>query len=163
MDGSKYSQGGNGVWAPHSCTRPGSAAAPCIFPIVEGRGGGCVESGPYVGYMANLSSVDTWFDYPNVVPGPFLGYQPRCIRRDILPEYTQTYATEAHLLDLYTNTTLNSIGPWQDKLQSGTGQHSVGHFAYGGDPGGDVSYFSYDMILDGPNSRSGIRGFKKDY
>ncbi|KAH8887984.1 putative tyrosinase [Thozetella sp. PMI_491] len=138
MDGSQYSQGGNGVWAPHNCTRPGSLLAPCISPVVEGRGGGCVESGPYVGYQANISSVDTWFDYPNVVAGPFLGYQPRCIRRDILPEYTQKLATDDHLLVLYTNSSLNTIGPWQDALQAGTGLHGVGHFTFGGDPGGDI-------------------------
>ncbi|KAH8655364.1 putative tyrosinase [Xylariales sp. PMI_506] len=138
MDGSPYSQGGNGVWAPHNCTRPGSLLLPCIAPVVEGRGGGCVETGPYVGYQANLSSVDCWFDYPNVLPGPFLGYQPRCIRRDITPELTSAWATDDHLLSMYTNETLDTIGPWQDTLQAATGLHSIGHFTYGGDPGGDV-------------------------
>ncbi|KAH8892164.1 putative tyrosinase [Thozetella sp. PMI_491] len=138
MDGSPYSQGGNGVWRPHNCTRPGNINAPCISPVVEGRGGGCVETGPYVGYQANLSSVDTWFDYPNVVAGPLLSYQPRCIQRDILPEYTAKWQTDDHLLALYTNSSLNTIGPWQAALQSGTGLHSVGHFSYGGNPGGDV-------------------------
>ncbi|KAH6654217.1 hypothetical protein BKA67DRAFT_564442 [Truncatella angustata] len=138
LDGSQYSQGGNGIWAPHNCTRPGSLYAPCISPVVEGRGGGCVETGPYVGVEANISSVDTWFDYPNVVAGPFLGYQPRCMRRDILPEFTVKWATDAHLLDLLTNSSYNTIGPFQDRLQAGTGLHSVGHFTYGGDPGGDI-------------------------
>jgi tyrosinase len=120
--------------------------APCISPVVEGRGGGCVETGPYVGYLANLSSVDTWFDYPNVVPGEFLGYQPRCIRRDILPEFSQKWSTEAHLLLLYTNSSLDTIGPWQDALQAGTGLHSVGHFIFGGDPGGDVSLPAFPSL-----------------
>ncbi|KAH7037046.1 uncharacterized protein B0I36DRAFT_313204 [Microdochium trichocladiopsis] len=138
MDGSAYSQGGNGVWEPHVCTRPGNINAPCISPVVEGRGGGCVASGPYVKYKANLSSVDVWFNYPNIKSGPLMSYAPRCMRRDILPEYTQARATEQHLLNYFTNSTLGNLEAWQAELQGGTGLHSVGHFSFGGDPGGDI-------------------------
>ncbi|KXJ93661.1 hypothetical protein Micbo1qcDRAFT_220302 [Microdochium bolleyi] len=142
FDGSPLSQGGNGEWAPHDCTRPGNLAAPCISPVVEGRGGGCVTSGPYAGYQANLSTVELWFNYPNEVGpgGPWMGYQPRCMRRDILPEYTQKWAREPRLLELFntTGTPLGHIAEWQLALQGGTQQHAVGHFTYGGDPGGDI-------------------------
>ncbi|KAH8592146.1 hypothetical protein B0O99DRAFT_654051 [Bisporella sp. PMI_857] len=138
MDGSKYSQGGNGVWAPHNCTRPGSLFAPCIAPVVEGRGGGCVETGPYVGIEANLSAVDTWFNYPNEPAGPFLGYQPRCIKRDISPELSARTQTDAALFNQLTNSSFNDVYAWQENLQSGTGLHSAGHFVFGGNPGGDI-------------------------
>lgn len=137
MDGSPLSQGGNGDWAPHNCTRS-NAQSPCRSPVVEGRGGGCVTTGPYANRQANISSVQCSFDFPNVEPGPFLGYSPRCIRRDIMPEYTRLLATEEHLLELLTSGNLSTIGAWQDALQSPTGLHGVGHYTYGGDPGGDV-------------------------
>ncbi|KAJ1323862.1 tyrosinase [Microdochium nivale] len=142
FDGSDLSQGGNGEWAPHECTRPGSIAAPCISPVIEGRGGGCVTNGPYAGYQANLSTVELWFNYPNeITGGEWLSYQPRCMRRDILPEYTRRWARESRLLELF-NTTDNQelahIEGWQLALQGGTQQHAVGHFTYGGDPGGDI-------------------------
>ncbi|KAH7024820.1 uncharacterized protein B0I36DRAFT_366729 [Microdochium trichocladiopsis] len=143
FDGSPLSQGGNGEWAPHDCSRPGSITAACISPVVEGRGGGCVTSGPYVGYQANLSTVELWFNYPNEVGpgGPWMGYQPRCMRRDIMPEYTQKWARETRLLELFNTTNgspLGHIAEWQLALQGGTQQHPVGHFTYGGDPGGDI-------------------------
>ncbi|KAJ1336158.1 tyrosinase [Microdochium nivale] len=138
MDGSPLSQGGNGDWVPHACTRPGTLDAPCLSPVVEGRGGGCVTTGPYAGYQANLSSVEVWFDYPNIVSGPWMGYQPRCIRRDIMPELTRQWAREPALLELFTDSSLGHLAEWQIALQGQNQQHGIGHFTYGGDPGGDI-------------------------
>jgi tyrosinase len=138
MDGSPYSQGGNGVWKPHNCTRPSRPDSRCLTPVVEGRGGGCVETGPYVGIEANLSTVDSWFNWPNEKAGPWLGYQPRCMSRDISPELTSVEAGDEHLLDLLTNPAFDTIGAFQGRFQAGGGLHAQGHFTYSGNPGGDV-------------------------
>ncbi|KAK9421276.1 putative Heterokaryon incompatibility domain-containing protein [Seiridium unicorne] len=42
------------------------------------------------------------------------------------------------LLDVFTDTSYSTVGPLQDRLQVGAGLHSVGHFTYGGEPGGDI-------------------------
>ncbi|KAL3422023.1 FAD binding domain containing protein [Phlyctema vagabunda] len=44
FDGSAYSMGGNGVFAPHNCTNALPNNLNCIPP---GVGGGCVETGPF--------------------------------------------------------------------------------------------------------------------
>lgn len=138
MDGSPYSQGGNGVWKPHNCKRAPVEGSRCLTPVVEGRGGGCVETGPYVGIEANISSVDNWFNWPNEKKGPWMGYQPRCMSRDISPELTRAQAGDEHLLSLLTSPALDTIGPWQAAFQVDTGLHAQGHFSYSGNPGGDV-------------------------
>lgn len=134
FDGSELSQGGNGEWAPHSCTRRVPEAA-CITEVVQGRGGGCVKTGPYKDMIVNMTAVDLWFDNTGNGKGPKLGYNPRCLRRDISPEYAAKFQTEQNLVDLLTKN--NDIGSFQDAFQGGINLHGVGHFAVGGDPGGD--------------------------
>lgn len=152
MDGSRYSQGGNGVYAAHNCTPALISGLNCIPPA---GGGGCVETGPYAGYAANLSSSAPTLRAEGVAAGTtWLGYQPRCIRRDISAWVTSRWSTDDNSVDLLANGTYQSgpglaagIAPFQDHLQGGTaedfaagyfGLHSAGHFAFGGDPGGDV-------------------------
>ncbi|KAH8681383.1 tyrosinase [Xylariales sp. PMI_506] len=140
LDGSKYSQGGNGVYEAHNCTEALPTGLNCIPP---GVGGGCVETGPYVGFLANISATAPSLEIPELVPGPFLGYQPRCIRRDISPWVTSNWSTDAQSYDLLTNPLYQvGIGPFQDHLQGDFdigfyGLHSAGHYTMGGDPGGD--------------------------
>ncbi|ORY68344.1 uncharacterized protein BCR38DRAFT_130468 [Pseudomassariella vexata] len=145
MNGDQYSQGGNGIWAPHNCTSPVPGCEYCI-PVVEGRGGGCVETGPYVGRMCNISATSPSLVAPDApVAGTKLSYAPRCIRRDISPNITATFSTDAKHLDLLTNPLYqDSIGPYQDRLQGkpfdqcDPGQHGAGYFTWAADPGGDV-------------------------
>jgi tyrosinase len=107
--------------------------------------GGCVETGPYAGIMANISaSAPTW---PTVVAGVPLSYGPRCIRRDISVELSKKWATDDHAVDLLTNPLYQTgISDFQDRLQyTGNdtvgwyGLHQYGHFSLAGDPSGDVS------------------------
>ncbi|KAH8896868.1 Di-copper centre-containing protein [Thozetella sp. PMI_491] len=155
FDGSPYSQGGNGIWAPHNCTRPAPEGPYCI-PVVQGRGGGCVQTGPYAGIPTNISATGPSLVAPDApIPGPFLGYQPRCIRRDISVDLSQRFGNEAHTFYILTAPIFqgSSIGPFQAYFEGGSwtypqgtipgadwdiGQHGTGHFTFAGDPGGDI-------------------------
>lgn len=134
FDGSELSQGGNGIWAPHNCTRI-KPFLPCLAPVVEGRGGGCVEAGPYAGIVQNVSAIDVWFNAPNEPVGKPLSYQPRCMKRDISPEIAVTNNDDsvARVIDNSPD-----IATFQRLLQTGDGPHGNGHFTFGGNPGGDI-------------------------
>jgi len=117
--------------------------------VVEGRGGGCVNSGPYVGYMANVSATQPALRAPDAPVGDtvnILRYEPRCFRRDISPEVSAKFATDEESYDLLINPAYQtSIGTFQDRLEGlplslgYMGLHGAGHYTIGGDPGGDVS------------------------
>ncbi|KAF7514939.1 hypothetical protein G7054_g14876 [Neopestalotiopsis clavispora] len=140
FDGSEYSQGGNGVYAEHNCTDALGTGLNCI---PAGEGGGCVETGPYAGIMANISATAPTLRAANVTAGTFLGYQPRCIRRDVSPWVSSQWSTDEQSFDLLTNPLYQTdIGAFQDRLQGDFdigfyGLHSAGHYTIGGDPGGD--------------------------
>lgn len=157
LDGSPTSQGGNGVWSPHNCTRPQPAGNYCT-PVIEGEGGGCVTSGPYAGITTNLAAMAPALVAPDApVAGsvPALGYMPRCIRRDVSVDLSRRFAGEEKLLRLLTHPMFqdDKIGPFQryfeggsftypegaaDKMVEDIGLHAAGHFVFAGDPGGDV-------------------------
>lgn len=91
MDGSALSQGGNGAFAAHNCSR--IADSVCIPP---GQGGGCVESGPYGKMIANISANDPVLVLKEdpIVVGTMMSYGPRCVRRDISPWVTSQWMTD---------------------------------------------------------------------
>ena len=64
-----------------------------------------------------------------------LGYNPRCLRRDLGPYLTTRYTTTAIIACLITGA--KAIGTFQDTLQGDTGVHGSAHFTIGSDPGGD--------------------------
>ncbi|KAK6856634.1 hypothetical protein PG995_006821 [Apiospora arundinis] len=146
LDGSATSQGGNGAYAPHNCTPALISGKGCI---PAGRGGGCMETGPYAGMVANLSATGPTF--PGVTAGlPHLSYQPRCVKRDVSSWVSRQWSTDAQSVDLLTNPAYQTdIRAFQDRLQGGNmsdifitsffGVHTAGHFTWGGDPGGDVA------------------------
>ncbi|KAM0810934.1 putative Tyrosinase [Seiridium cardinale] len=140
FDGSEYSQGGNGVYTAHNCTNALSNGLNCIPP---GQGGGCVETGPYVGYNMNISATFPSLEADGVVTGPWLGYQPRCLRRDVSSWVSSQWSTDDESYDILTNPLYQTgIGAFQDHLQGDFaigyyGLHSGGHYTIGGDPGGD--------------------------
>ncbi|KAK8098833.1 tyrosinase [Apiospora kogelbergensis] len=154
LDGSPTSQGGNGAYVAHNCTPALISGRGCI---PAGHGGGCVETGPYAGMVANLSATGPTF--PGIPAGlPPLSYQPRCVRRDISPWVSRQWSTEAQSVDLLTNPAYQTdIRAFQDRLQGGNvstifnssffGVHSAGHFTWGGDPGGDVANSPSDPMF----------------
>ncbi|KAH8646666.1 tyrosinase [Xylariales sp. PMI_506] len=150
FDGSEFAQAGNGVYEAHNATIGLPSA---LLDIAPGVGGGCVETGPYAGYMANISATaPVW---PGVEAGEFLGYGPRCLRHDISVPLAQTWATDNHTVDLLTNPAYQTgIGAFQDMLQyTGTdtagyyGLHQYGHFSVNGDPSGDFFNSPNDPIF----------------
>lgn len=117
FDGSEYSQGGDGIWAPHNCTAPVPGGWYCT-PVIEGQGGGCVETGPYVNRSLNISSTAPSFESVGIpVAGVPLSYGPRCLRRDISENLTRTFSTDDHHYDLLTNVSYNTLAGYQDRLQ----------------------------------------------
>ncbi|ORY58915.1 uncharacterized protein BCR38DRAFT_400025 [Pseudomassariella vexata] len=151
FDGSQYAQGGNGVYEEHNCSIGLPSGLLCIEP---GQGGGCVETGPYAGVMANISATQPSFT--GVSPGnTSFAYEPRCIRHDISVELANKWAGDSHSVDLLSNPLYQTgIGAFQDRLQyTGNdtvgwyGLHQYGHFSVNGDPSGDVYNSPNDPIF----------------
>jgi len=88
FDGSPYSMGGNGEYIPHPglvLPPPVEGVSPTIY-LDAGFGGGCVKSGPFKNMTVNLGPIGL----PNTTAGPDggLGYNPRCLKRDVGPSCT---------------------------------------------------------------------------
>jgi len=64
-----------------------------------------------------------------------MGYNPRCVKRDLTSYLTSRYATLDKIAALVTNHT--DIGTFQDDMEAFRGVHTVGHFTISGDPGSD--------------------------
>jgi tyrosinase len=89
----------------------------------------------------NLGPVAAVFPYIHANPLPSgLGYNPRCIVRDISPYVSTRWTKDSDIYDLIVGYT--DIGSFQNRLQGNFvtgyfGVHSGGHYTSGGDPGGD--------------------------
>jgi len=95
---------------------------------------------------------------PNPSPFTGLGYNPRCLRRDINPAASRGWTKDSDVVSLITTST--SILSFQNRLQgdfpSGfLGIHTAGHFTIGGDPGGDLfaspgdpAFFLHHAMID---------------
>ena len=68
------------------------------------------------------------------------------MKRDISPDIAGNN-TDALLHDLLVNPLYDQIGPWQDTFQAGGGPHALGHFTWGGNPGGDVFVSPNDPLF----------------
>lgn len=65
------------------------------------NGGGCITSGPFVNFTANLGPVLPL--YTNVPKNPLQfgnGYNPRCLRRDIRAGYSSATTSDTNLTAL---------------------------------------------------------------
>jgi tyrosinase len=141
FDGSAYSISGNGEYRNHTGPSIPSPATPFIQ-LPAGSGGGCVTTGPFKNMTVNLGPVAPVFT--DVPPNPRpdgLGYNPRCLRRDIGVYAASIASTDANSTDLIRQNTY--IGDFQTAMQGDfaaglLGVHTAGHFWSGGDPGGDL-------------------------
>ena len=80
---------------------------------------------------------------PDIHPNPQsngLGYNPRCIVRDISSYVSTRWTKDSDIYDLIVGYT--DVGSFQSRLQGDfpngyLGIHAGGHYTIGGDPGGD--------------------------
>jgi tyrosinase len=141
FDGSDLSIGGNGVFVNHSAINIPSDALPYIQ-IPPGTGGGCIKDGPFRNMSVNLGPVSPVLKNISVNPQPDgLGYNPRCLRRDISQYAAQNWVQDQNVTDLITQSP--NISAFQTTLQGNfpvgfLGVHTGGHMFVAGDPGGDL-------------------------
>ncbi|KAH7412780.1 hypothetical protein BKA64DRAFT_337575 [Cadophora sp. MPI-SDFR-AT-0126] len=141
FDGSDTSLSGNGLYYNHTGVLI-TGAPPPFDVIPPGVGGGCVTTGPFKNMSVNLGPI--FPSISGVPPNPQqdgLGYNPRCLRRDINPHaaavtatnYTYALITDPLHSDIYWFQTV-----MQGQFPEGKwGVHTGGHYTIGGDPGGD--------------------------
>ncbi|EDU42342.1 conserved hypothetical protein [Pyrenophora tritici-repentis Pt-1C-BFP] len=139
LDGSDTSISGDGEYVPgrnFSCVpNPGR----CFVEVPPGQGGGCVASGPFKNWKMNIGPVTTLDTTVPPNPSPDgLGYNPRCIKRDI-SNRSSSETTDAKVADLIT--TSANISAFQNTLQNPSPGilrvHLGGHQTIGGDAGSD--------------------------
>ncbi|KAK7549445.1 hypothetical protein IWX46DRAFT_619545 [Phyllosticta citricarpa] len=148
FDGSDTSMGGNGVYEYHEpvctfLTLPGipSTATPYIK-VPQGTGGGCVSSGPFANFTARLGPVSPAWSNMSTNPRPDgLGYNPRCLRRDINAWISTGWTKDVDVDTLVTGAA--DILTFQNRMQGDfaagfVGVHDAGHMTINGDPGGDL-------------------------
>jgi tyrosinase len=151
--------GGNGVAGCSNQTFYGIPTndAPLIK-IPKGTGGGCVTSGPFKDWSVNLGPVftDSLCTPPNPItdftdPNAGLGYNPRCLKRDISAWTSSQWTNDDMVVKLLNSPDMKTF--WYD-MQGGDpaftefmGVHTAGHFTVGADPGSDFftspGMFSY--------------------
>jgi tyrosinase len=142
FDGSAYSISGNGEYTNHTGASIPSPALPFIK-LPPGSGGGCVTTGPFKNMTVNLGPVAPVSSDVQLNPRPDgLGYNPRCLRRDIGTYAASIASTDANSTALIKNNAY--IGDFQTVMQGEfaaglLGVHTAGHFWAGGaDSGGDI-------------------------
>lgn len=174
--------GGNGLGGDR-CTNQTfygipTQAAPQIK-IPHGKGGGCVNQGPFKNWPVNLGPV--FSDMTCTPPNPYsnfsdpaqakllgLGYNPRCLRRDISAWTSSQWTSDEMVVKLLNSKDIKTF--WYD-MQGGNpafannfmGVHTAGHFTVGGDPGSD--FFSspgdpwYVLCFVRPDAHADCRRF----
>ncbi|KAF2843002.1 Di-copper centre-containing protein [Patellaria atrata CBS 101060] len=154
LDGSATSMSGNGVYG---CGNQSSYGIPTnmdpLINIPHGSGGGCIKDGPFKDWKVNLGPVfpdltcvppNPYSDYTDPAQAPLigLGYNPRCLKRDISSWTTRQWTNDNQVAKLLLTPDIYTF--WAN-LQGGVpafvgnfmGVHTAGHFTIGGDPGGD--------------------------
>ncbi|KAK3117612.1 hypothetical protein LTR53_000840 [Teratosphaeriaceae sp. CCFEE 6253] len=143
FDGSATSISNNGGNLPgKNATYFQSAANPQVV-VPPGTGGKCVTAGPFKDMSVNLGPLVP--AYSEIPPNPSpdgLGYNPRCLRRDISTFSANLALKDGDIANLIVNNT--NVKDFQEDMEGLfnfnrplLGVHTAGHFLIGGDPGGD--------------------------
>ncbi|KAH7067131.1 hypothetical protein FB567DRAFT_256894 [Paraphoma chrysanthemicola] len=159
FDGSATSMSGDGAYVANRSNTCIPSPDACGISIPPGRGGGCVMSGPFTNWSVNLGPVAPVL--ADVSPNPAqsgLGYNPRCLRRDISTFASSGWTKDSDVASLITQSLdfLNFSTTMQGDFPNGfLGVHTGGHFTIGGDPGGDLfaspgdpAFFLHHAMID---------------
>ncbi|KAK6542127.1 hypothetical protein TWF694_007894 [Orbilia ellipsospora] len=147
FDGSDTSMSDNGAYIPQASGPVFPSPVDPTIVLPAGKGSGCVTSGPFKNLTVNVGPGIFGPQYTDVPLNPQLdglGYNPRCLRRDLGFQAARMASTDLNSTNLITGYT--DIVAFQNNMQ-GTftsggnelGVHTAGHFWVGGDPGGDFS------------------------
>lgn len=115
--------GSNGKAIPHGPVNDTALGSTRL--INPGTGGGCIESGPFANLTIHLGPVALLPAGKN----KGLDYNPRCLVRDISPEWSKN-AKPTDVVDLIGAST--NIEAFDVKLEGLDGVHAAGHFGVGG-------------------------------
>ena len=129
LDGSPYSMGSNGVVIPNRGPFNATLLNGELLTIQPGTGGGCIATGPFANVVQNLGPGGRFAFEPQPPFGPDygLGYNPRCVLRDI--SLNPDGVSPMQVVREFTEGG-DSFERYADLVEFGT--HFGGHFALGG-------------------------------
>ncbi|KAF4452131.1 hypothetical protein F53441_4968 [Fusarium austroafricanum] len=154
FDGSETSMSGDGEYFKHN----GSVSGRNSIWIPSGKGGGCIKTGPFAGAVANLGPPSPGMDGMKASATP-LGYNPRCLRRDLSSFTIDNWMTFPNLYNVTIGDASRSIGKMQNEFQGRftdgfLGLHAAGHYTMGGDSAdlysspNDPNFFLHHSMVD---------------
>ncbi|KAF2026205.1 Di-copper centre-containing protein [Setomelanomma holmii] len=161
FDGSETSMSGDGAYIAgrnYSCF---PYETPCYMKLQPGSGGGCVTSGPFKDWQVNMGPLQSMLKIPGgLPPNPQtdgLGYNPRCLRRDISLQSSNETRDEmvSALIKNYPEIA-RFQRVYQGEFTDGKmGVHTGGHYTIGGDAGSDFynspadpAFFPHHGMID---------------
>ncbi|KAK1531793.1 hypothetical protein CPAR01_11442 [Colletotrichum paranaense] len=155
FDGSDTSLSGDGAFLQHN----GSVSGAGAIVLPSGDGGGCVTSGPFKNMTVNLGPVNPGMDGLEASPTGKLGYNPRCLSRDMSNYTASTWFTNENMLNITVGAASKSIELFQNELQGRfsdgfLGMHASGHFSVNGEASDlysspvDPSFFLHHAMVD---------------
>ncbi|KAF6791402.1 FAD-binding domain-containing protein [Colletotrichum sojae] len=155
FDGSDTSLGGDGAFFQHN----GSFGGAGTIHLPSGKGGGCIQSGPFVNMSVNLGPVRPGMNGMVAGPNGGLGYNPRCLSRDLSSYIMTNWMTNENLLNMTIGRSSGNIKDFQEELQGRfedrfLGMHGAGHYAVGGEAAdlfssvNDPSFFFHHAMVD---------------
>ncbi|CAH0000230.1 unnamed protein product [Clonostachys byssicola] len=155
FDGSATSMSGDGSYVEHD----GALSGTNNIYIPSGNGGGCLKDGPFKDMVTNLGPVSPGMNGMTASPTGALGYNPRCLRRDLSKYPVDTWFTARNLFNVTLGAASGSITAFQNELQGRfgdqfLGMHAAGHFTMGGDSAdlfsspNDPIFFLHHAMVD---------------
>ncbi|TGO34971.1 hypothetical protein BHYA_0175g00240 [Botrytis hyacinthi] len=146
FNGSPTSMGSNGAFIPNRTSTTISAFV-ITLDIPSATGGGCI-SGPFSNdYTVNLGPIA----YAPYGPDHGLGYNPRCLSRDISTFWSNN-TKPSDVVKLIKNSP--DLGTFDTNLEALDGVHAGGHFSMGGlgldayASAGDPAFWLHHAMVD---------------